>query len=613
MKQKRAWKLGVAIALGSLVVSGSTMAVVSCSQGSTTPSKPEPTPIELFEFDPKTQTITKYNGGPTQCLTIPNEIDGLPVKKIAPRVFYGTGAFAVQLPNQLEEIGDYAFCGNYLFELTIPASVKRIGDRAFLLNSWLQRVTFEEGNLEEIDAYAFNSCKGLLSIQLPDSLANPEAKPLGIGSFWSEQGTYNGVPKKVSMREGTKLAGSRFDVFTANSEIYTRTGTNTTVDPNLPTKFNSKQFQQVVNEITHITNYNNFDADDMAYAINNYSNAEIVSAINANQNEMFNNAGANLMIADIAVSAEVNKQNVNVIIDGVPLSNGRIGQYTVTFKGFTRNAPIPSGYQYDRWNIGDRFLKNGFMYQVIRNPKRTYWPNQPKYALELVDADTNTCKLDHLADDNSGRVSFNDTIKGNLSLDVLVIGRHSISKGSQNGCTIGDGQNIRIRIPDSVYNIEHESFANITNKVDELYLGNRLEVIDAYVFCRMHYSGTLNIPKTVTYIAEGAFSDSDFTGTVVLPPKLKVLPSACFSWCRRINEVILNDGLERIDIWAMYAMDGVDHDINIPDSVQYIASSTFGGCFGHKITVSYPAHLNLSSGQIDNYGQGFKWNFVPRS
>ena len=436
MKQRKAFWLGTMIALGSVIASGATMAVVSCSHGDPSldstppadptippnggqplPSKPstppatKPTPVGFFEFDPGTQTITKYTGGPTRLLTIPNKLNGIPVKRIAPRVFYGASIYGVKLPDQLEEIGDAAFCGNYLTELTIPASVRKIEPNAFMLNLYLQSLTFEEGNLEEIGAYAFNSCKGLLSVQLPDSLARPEAKPLGAGSFWSDQGTYDGVPKKISMKEGTKFDGSRFDVFTANSQIYTRTGDTSTIDPTLPTNFNNELFEQVVDEITRITDYKKFDADDMVYAINNYANADIVKAINANKNQMFTNVGKNLEIANIKVSAQaVTPEDVKVFIQGIPLSDGRIGECTTIFKGFTTNAPIPSGYEYNQWKVGDTFKKGGFTYQVIRNPKRTYWLDQPKYALELVDADLKECKLDHLADDNSGKIKFSDCI-----------------------------------------------------------------------------------------------------------------------------------------------------------------------------------------------------------
>ncbi len=611
MRQKRAWKLGVAIALGALAVSGATMAVVSCSQGSdaTTPSKPEPTPVELFEFDPSTQTITKYNGGETQYLTIPNEIDGVPVKKIGPKVFYGKSIFVVQLPNQLEEIGDSAFCGNYLFELTIPASVRIIGDRAFQLNEYLQKVTFEEGNLEQIGVSAFNSCDKLLSVQLPDSLANPEAKPLGAASFWSEQLNYWGTPKKVSMREGTRLQGSHYDVFTVDSEIYIRNGISTT-DPNKPTEFNANRFIQVVNEITNITDYKKFDAEDMTYTINNYSNAEIVAAVNKNKNEMFTNPGENLGIANIKVSAIQNGQSVNIIIDGVPESNGQIWKYTTTLRGFDKAAPIPAGYEYNKWAIGDTFEKDGFTYEMIRNPKRTFWPNQPKYALKLVDADLTKCKLDHMADDNTGKVTTSNDNKGKLSLDVLVIGSNLICKEYNKTYTLGQGEAINLIVPDSVYKIEYEAFGNISNQVTQFSLGRRLESIDDSAFNELHYSGTLNIPKTVAYIGNSAFACCDFTGKIELPPKLKVLPYNCFTWCAGVSEFVINDGLERIETGSMYILKGVSKDIYIPDSVQYIGGVAFGGCIGHPITVSYPHHLSVTSGQYGNYTN---WKFVQRS
>ena len=94
-------------------------------------------------------TITGYSGE-GGAITIPDEIDGLPVTSI----------------------GDYAFRGcTGLTSVTIPDSVTSIGDRAFYLCTGLTSVRIGS-SVTSIGNFAFYLCTGLTSVTIPDSVTS---------------------------------------------------------------------------------------------------------------------------------------------------------------------------------------------------------------------------------------------------------------------------------------------------------------------------------------------------------------------------------------------------------------------------------------------------------
>jgi len=107
------------------------------------------TPAEYFMteiMDDGTLSITGYTGEDTDVI-IPDEIDGISVKKI----------------------GEYAFECDELTSVVIPASVTNIGNRAFSYCESLKQVVMNEG-VVSIGEYAFDECYKLTSVALPSSL-----------------------------------------------------------------------------------------------------------------------------------------------------------------------------------------------------------------------------------------------------------------------------------------------------------------------------------------------------------------------------------------------------------------------------------------------------------
>lgn len=137
--------------------------------------------------------ITGYIGEGGE-VSIPQEIDGVPVTEVARNAFAAcerltavilpeglkklcSDAFRscrklerVELPSTLEEVGDSAFNGCLaLTAVSIPEGVRRIGNYCFSSCTSLRQVSLPEG-LTEMGFNAFELCSALQMIALPESL-----------------------------------------------------------------------------------------------------------------------------------------------------------------------------------------------------------------------------------------------------------------------------------------------------------------------------------------------------------------------------------------------------------------------------------------------------------
>jgi hypothetical protein len=159
-----------------------------------------------------TVTITGYTGT-ERAVSIPSQINSLPVTRIGSSAFAESGLTSVTIPNSVSSIGDYAFfdcnilttitvdsanpnyssIGGVLFDkgqatliqypggkvgsYTIPNSVTNIGDGAFSQCYSLTNVTIT-GSLTSIGDQAFVNCLNLISVTIPNSVNR-----IGDGAF----------------------------------------------------------------------------------------------------------------------------------------------------------------------------------------------------------------------------------------------------------------------------------------------------------------------------------------------------------------------------------------------------------------------------------------------
>lgn len=117
------------------------------------------------------ESYTFYECDKLTTVTLP---DG--VEYIGSHAFYGCDIFeSVSIPTQVTKIDEYAFasCPKLATPIVIPAGCQTIGNYAFSDNYLIPSVTFSEGStLTTIGSYAFDECKKLEEVTLPESLTS---------------------------------------------------------------------------------------------------------------------------------------------------------------------------------------------------------------------------------------------------------------------------------------------------------------------------------------------------------------------------------------------------------------------------------------------------------
>ncbi|MDR1147796.1 MAG: leucine-rich repeat domain-containing protein [Spirochaetaceae bacterium] len=142
--------------------------------------------------------ITGYTGN-EKAVTIPANIDGVPVRKIGDMAFKLKRLTDIALPQGLEVIGEQAFFGNQLSIVVIPASVRIIADSAFDSNM-LKKVT-NAGLTENTGSYKTPAKSNIYYIaadkqHLSAELLNKASKL--HGNFYNPLTGYDGMFKPVS-------------------------------------------------------------------------------------------------------------------------------------------------------------------------------------------------------------------------------------------------------------------------------------------------------------------------------------------------------------------------------------------------------------------------------
>jgi len=193
--------------------------------------------------------IVKYNGKEAK-VTIPSEIDGVSVNSIGEKAFFenksikeviipdgvkyfGGGVFAsctklekVELPKNVEQLGECMFSHSELKSITLPSnivsipeyflgytpiqtitipnSVKTIDSYAFEGCYELRTVKFQKGSsLTNIGDEVFRSCTALKTITIPDNI-----KKMGQGVF-----LYCGSLEQVKFSSNSKLTAVSHSLF----------------------------------------------------------------------------------------------------------------------------------------------------------------------------------------------------------------------------------------------------------------------------------------------------------------------------------------------------------------------------------------------------------------
>ena len=122
-------------------------------------------------------TVEGFNYAGTT-MRVPKEIEGLPVKYIAPQACRSNEAIAeLYLPETVIEIGEFAFAECENLTKVVMKGAEKIGFSAFARCDKLSSISLPS-NLEVIDDSAFEGCTVLGKVKIPKSVTK-----IGVDAF----------------------------------------------------------------------------------------------------------------------------------------------------------------------------------------------------------------------------------------------------------------------------------------------------------------------------------------------------------------------------------------------------------------------------------------------
>ncbi|MDR1031465.1 MAG: leucine-rich repeat domain-containing protein, partial [Treponema sp.] len=232
-----------------------------------------------YEANNGAVTITGYTGS-AKNVTIPNQIDNLPVTAIGELAFRGNQLTGVSIPNSVTAIGNLAFSGNDLTGVTIPNLVTAIGDRAFEGND-LTSVSIPNsvtaiGN----SAFGYNQ---LTSVTIP---ANVDVSVSSFNSLLYALYTTNG--RKAAVYAFSRSKDGDFDSMVCNHTVEITAYRGKAAELAIPEKINGLPVVAIGRlafarkQLTHLTIPNGVTAiGDWAFTGNNLTSVTIPDSVTA--------------------------------------------------------------------------------------------------------------------------------------------------------------------------------------------------------------------------------------------------------------------------------------------------------------------------------------------
>ena len=169
---------------------------------------------------------------------------------------------------------------------------------------------------------------------------------------------------------------------------------------------------------------------------------------------------------------------------------------------------------------------------------------------------------------------------------------------------------VSVKLPKSIKRVDNNAFANCQG-LRSVDCQGVLEEIGNYAFASCWSLVTLNLNEGLKAIGQYAFhstSNLDTKGspitTLTTPSTLRIIGKYAFCACGLLNELNLNEGLEKIDDYA-FSYCGSLTEITIPESIKVINGYAFANC-GNLQTVHLPSELETIGYAAFRYCQQLK-------
>ena len=442
-------------------------------------------------------------------ITVPAAVGGVPVKRIA------SGEFMVSS-------GAFEGCKG-ITKLNLPDSIIEIGNSAFRGCSKLAEINLPAG-VTEIGSNCFDGCESLKKIDIPDGVKS-------IGNY-----AFDGCKELREVVISDSVTEIDYGAF-SNCEKLEKV----TLPKNL-TAINSDLFR------------------------NCYSLGNVVIPVGVTV--IGEGAFANCTsLESVNIPESVKKIYNEAFIDCVSL----------------KSMDLPSGLvSLGRWALSGTALYNN----------KTNWQDGVLYVgSALIEAD---CLASNAYTVKTGTRLIADyafSECGALKSVVLPEGLLSIGREAFDSCTMLAS----INIPDSVISVGGDAFYNTQIWNSFKWRNNALYIDNALIRAAGNLSGSYTVKPGTTVIGAGAFREADTLTEVVIPDSVKFIGHSAFIDCDKLVKVTLPKGLERIEEYT-FAWCWSLKNVNIPESVNYIGNFAFLNCTSLENIVLPP-----SLSRIDEY------------
>jgi phage-related protein len=143
-----------------------------------------------------------------------------------------------------------------------------------------------------------------------------------------------------------------------------------------------------------------------------------------------------------------------------------------------------------------------------------------------------------------------------------------------------------LKIPNTVEGIAEFAFGGFLNSDSGCRFTGSLEIPDSVsylykkAFRGVPFDGDLKLGSNIESIGDNCFRDCGFTGSLKIPNKTTTIWNAAFDRCSGFNGSLdLGSGLETINGGVFRNCQNFTGDLLIPDSIRTIGDASFSNCF----------------------------------
>lgn len=173
---------------------------------------------------------------------------------------------------------------------------------------------------------------------------------------------------------------------------------------------------------------------------------------------------------------------------------------------------------------------------------------------------------------NGGKVIKGPSNKfTNLKTLIISEGVEEISSGAFDSTLL-----VELNLPSTLTTIGYSAFANIVQlQTVNIAPNSKLTSIGKWAF---NSSGLCNItlPNSLSTIGENAFTNTNIV-SITIPGSIKTISSNCFAKCSKLTSVIVENGVEEIQLKA-FSECSLLNTVVLPDSIVTLGENIFELC-----------------------------------